>query len=96
MARTTIKTQQEGKEHILIFMTVPRAEGGVDVDIFLGDSDYIPVGKPSFGTDPRPEEEYHKALRIDAAARNEFIPEQSTNYEWNPDYEPEFYPDAAI
>lgn len=100
MARTTIKTKKDGQEHVLIIMTVPRQEGGLDIDILLGNEDYEPTGTPSLGFDPRTEEEYHKELRKQASERNEYVSEFSTNPEWNPDYvEPEaqdFYPDGTI
>jgi hypothetical protein len=100
MAVTTIKTKKDQEDVILMFMTIPKNEGvGIDIDIFLADNDYEPYGKPSFGTDPRNEEEYHKELRKQASERGEFIPEASTHPEWNAGYvEPEnnYYPDGTI
>lgn len=102
MATTTIKTKKDEQDHILLLMTVPREGGGLDVDIYLGNENYEPVGQPSLGFDPRTEEEYHKELRKQAHERNELIVEASTNPEWNPGYvapeetEQDFYPDAAV
>ena len=99
MATTSIKTKKEdGEEVILMFMTAPKKDGGIDVDVFLANAENEPVGTPSIGYDLRTEEDYHKDLRRMALEKNEFIPDHSTNHEWNPGYvepeEPE--QDAAI
>lgn len=46
MATTTIKTKKDEQDHILLLMTVPREGGGLDVDIYLGNENYEPVGQP--------------------------------------------------
>jgi hypothetical protein len=35
------------------------------------------------------EETYHKELRKQASEKGHFVPEESTDYEWNPGYNPE-------
>jgi hypothetical protein len=89
MATTALSIKQEdGSEQRLLFMTTP-TENGVDVDIHLADSDFMPTGTPSIGIDKKQEEEYHKQLRKEASEKGQFVKDHSTNPEWNPDYKPE-------
>ncbi len=86
MATTAIKTKKDGKEINLLFMTVSREDGVLDIDIFLGDEQFMPHGTPSLGIDHREEEAYHRALREEASTRGDYMPEFSTNPEWNEGY----------
>lgn len=88
MATTSLRIEEKGRINHLQFMTVP-TEKGVDIDVMLTDSDFIPVGNPSMSAMPVSEEEYHRKLRKEASERGQYVKENSTNPEWNPDYVPE-------
>jgi hypothetical protein len=88
MATTALVIIEEGIEKRILFMTVP-TEKGVDVDLFLADENFIPVGTPSLGVDDKFEEDYHRQLRAISSDKGHFVAEYSTNPEWNPDYKPE-------
>lgn len=84
MATTAIKIGEQR----LLFMTVQK-EKGVDVDIHMADEDFMPIGTPSLGFSEMDEPEYHTKLRIESAEKGQFVPENSTNPEWNPGYKAE-------
>ena len=89
MAVTSLRIDKDGVITHLMMMTAPTPEG-VDIDIQLTDAEFTPVGKPSLGQMPKDEEEYHGELRIISHEKGHFVPEYSTNPEWNPGYvEPE-------
>ncbi len=81
------------------FLTTPAqlitSEDGQSQKLFLTielricDEDFIPVGMSSMSVHEGDEESYHKALRIASKEKGHFVPEESTDYEWNPDYKPE-------
>jgi len=54
--------------------------------IYYCDDEFIPIGNPEHNASDILEEDYHKNLRKAAAEHNHFVPEQSTNPEWNPGY----------
>lgn len=87
MACTAIRTKNpKGSGTLnLKFMTVPKDENSIDLDIYLCDTDFIPTSTPEKGSYSMNEEEYHKALRSEANKVGEFVPEESTNPEWNGD-----------
>jgi len=58
----------------------------LSVDIYPCDDNWVPYGQPTQGTHTDDEEKYHKDLRSETAKRGHFIPEQSTDPEWNPGY----------
>ena len=87
MATTAIKiTREDGPNHLL-FMTAS-TEAGIDVDVSLADGDFIPLGTTSLGISPKhqDEESYHRTLRQQAHEKGQFVPDYSTNPEWNPGY----------
>lgn len=86
MAITAIKVDRDGNVNRLKFMTVQTPDH-LDVDIFQCDEDFKPTGNPAEGMDLKLEEDYHRQLRIEAIHRNQFVPEESTNPEWNPNEE---------
>jgi len=54
------------------------------VDLRVCDEDFIPTGKGSFSINEGTEEDYHKTLRKAAQEEGHYIPEESTDPEWNP------------
>lgn len=89
MATTALLIKNEdGTQERVLFMTCP-TPNGVDVDLFLADENFLPMGTPSLGVDTKKEDEYHKLLRKQASEKGQFVEEHSTNPEWNPNYKPE-------
>ena len=84
MATTALKIVKDGAAVRSKFMTVDNGEH-LDVDIYHCDQEFNPIGQPMQGVDERSEEDYHKALRKEAQAKGQFVPEESTNPEWNPE-----------
>lgn len=60
----------------------------LSVDVYQCDENWVPKGEPTQGTHTDDEEKFHKDLREEAAKRGHFVPEQSTDYQWNPGYDP--------
>ena len=89
MATTALTIKTEDVTKNLLFMTVQREDGICDVDIFLCNENHDVMGTPSLGVANKTEEDYHKELRLDASAKGHFVPEHSTNPEWNPGYKEE-------
>jgi hypothetical protein len=81
------------------FMTVPgqpiTSEDGtstksfLQVELYTCDEEFIPQGMASKSIHEHDEETYHKELRKQASEKGHFVPEESTDYEWNPGYNPE-------
>lgn len=95
MATTALRiTEEGGVEKRLLFMTVPTPTG-VDVDIYPADEEFNPVGTASLGVSQQPEDQYHTDLRKQASEKGHFVPEYSTNPEWNPGYKPEEHGDQG-
>ena len=84
MAATALRIPKDGKDVNMFFMTVPRENGGLQVDIFLADEEFIPQGQPSFGHSDLSEEEYHKQLRAEADMKGHLVKDFCTDPEWNP------------
>ena len=83
MATTALQiTNTEGVVTKTKFMTVDR-DFYVDVDIYKCNDQFIPIGEPSMGVNERTEEVYHKELRQEAKKRGQYVPEESTNPEWD-------------
>ena len=78
-----IKGKDE-KETRLKFMTLFR-DGFLDIEVHLCDEEFIPFGNTSRSMDKITDEEYHKKLRKEASDKGHFVPEESTNPEWNPE-----------
>lgn len=83
------------------FMTVPgtpvlsddgtTTKSFLQVELFSCDEDFIPQGMSSRSIHEDDEETYHKKLREQAHEKGHFVPEESTDIEWNPGYNPENY-----
>jgi len=58
----------------------------LSIDIYQCDEDWVPMGEPTQGTHTDDEELYHRNLRSEAAKRGHYVPQESTNPEWNPGY----------
>ncbi len=95
MAVTALKVG----ENRIKFMTLPEelvtSRDGetqkkfLTVDLRACDEDFIPSGIGSYSVHEDDEETYHRKLRIAATEKGHFVPEQSTDHEWNPGYNPE-------
>lgn len=88
MATTAIKiTAPNGVVNRLKFMTVSQ---GIhcDVDVFTCNDDFIPIGTPASGVSAFDEPEYHIKLRKEADAKGQYVREESTNSEWDPEKQP--------
>ena len=95
MAVTALKVG----ENRIKFMTLPEelvtSKDGetqkkfLTVDLRACDEDFIPSGIGSYSVHEDDEETYHRKLRIAATEKGHFVPEQSTDHEWNPGYKPE-------
>jgi hypothetical protein len=83
MATTAIKVVKEGHAVRSKFMTVDTGSH-LDLDVYHCDEEFKPIGNPRQGVDVRSEEEYHRELRKEAHSRGQFVPEESTDPEWNP------------
>lgn len=73
---------KDGVTNHIMMMTAP-TPAGVDIDIQLTDAEFMPVGKPSLSAMAKDEEEYHRELRTASHEKGHFVPEYSTNPEWN-------------
>jgi hypothetical protein len=81
------------------FMTVPgepitsddgtSTKSFLQVELYTCDEEFIPQGMASKSIHEHDEETYHKELRKQASEKGHFVPEESTDYEWNPGYNPE-------
>lgn len=94
MAVTALKV---GDQRIK-FMTLPaeliKSKDGeteklfLTVDLRVCDENFIPAGVGSISVHGGDEESYHKALRQAATEKGHFVPEESTDHQWNPGYDP--------
>lgn len=83
MPCTAIRIKKDDKIIRLKFITVAH-EIYTDVDVYQCNEEFIPVGKPEMGVHKSLEHDYHTELRSEAAKLGQFVPEESTNPEWNP------------
>lgn len=81
--------EEDGSVKRLLFMTVQKLKGGVDVDLFLANTEFMPIGTASLGVSELNEVEYHVNLRKQASEKGQFVPDFSTDPELNPDYKNE-------
>ena len=59
------------------------------VDLRVCDEDFIPLRQGNVSIHDEDEETYHKKLRIAALEKGHFVPEESTDHQWHPNYNPE-------
>ncbi len=59
------------------------------VEVCVCNEEFIPIGTPSVSIHEDPESKFHADLRLESSKYNHFIPEESTNPEWNPGYKEE-------
>lgn len=95
MPVTAIKVDDVRVKFITVHLPpAPSTEGGepksfLQVELYSCDEEFIPQGSPSKSIHEKDEETYHKELRALAKEKGHFVPEESTDPEWNPDYKPE-------
>ena len=89
MAATALKIESNGRVVHLLVLSIPGEDENLDLAIHNTASDYevIPNLTPEYGVSAKNEENYHKDLRKDAHLEGHFVPEFSTNPEWNPGVE---------
>jgi len=85
MPLTSIKLDWNGTERRLQFIT-EQHETGLYVAVQACNEEWKPVTPPTETTDVRTEEVYHRELRLEASKQGNFVPQYSTNPEWNPGY----------
>lgn len=57
----------------------------LSIDLYQCDEDFKEMGIPEkFIMVDQSEEEFHTKLRIEANEKGHYVPEYSTNHEWNP------------
>jgi hypothetical protein len=61
----------------------------LNIEVRQCDENFMPTGNCSISISELDEETYHKNLRIEAQAKGHFVPEESTDYQWHPDYKAE-------
>ena len=84
MAATAINT---GKLRLLIATSEVEFEGHLMLSIAtnVADEEYRPIGQSLNAAKMMTEEEYHRDLRKQSKENGHFVPEYSTNPEWNPE-----------
>ena len=85
MATTAIKIENpDGTITRAKFMTVSQ---GIhcDVDVYQCNEQFIPIGEPGIGVSPMDEPEYHIKLRKEADEKGQFVREESTDPQYNPE-----------
>jgi hypothetical protein len=65
-----------------------REKAFLSIDLRVCDEDFIPVGGGSISVHEDDEQTYHTNLRIQAQEKGHFVPEESTDHQWNPGYDP--------
>lgn len=89
MATTSVRMPwRDGTVRNLQFVT-EQFETGLYVAVHICDQNWVYIDKwPGQTTDPRTEEEYHRELRSSSSQQGHFVPQYSTDPEWNPGYLP--------
>ena len=86
MACTALKITKEDNTIVRVkFLTVWNPPL-TDVDVFICNEEFMPVGNANMTTSDMDEESYHKKLRQEATEKGQFVPEESTDNHWNPGY----------
>lgn len=80
MTRPVPVSKKDDIEDIKIF---------TEVTLYECDEDFMPVVAGAITVHEDDEETYHKNLRIAGKEAGHFVPDQSTDYKWHPDYNPE-------
>jgi hypothetical protein len=60
-----------------------------EVTLYECDDDFMPVIIGAVTVHENDEETYHRELRVASFNEGHFVPDQSTDYKWNPGYNPE-------
>jgi hypothetical protein len=84
MPCTALQIEKEGKINRLKFIT-QQQPGFLELLVYLCDEDFKPVGNPEHSAHELSEEHYHRDLRKASKEKGHYVPEESTNPEWNQD-----------
>ncbi len=93
MPVTAIKTDSDKLKFMTITMEPVLSDDGkttknfISIELMRCDDDFMPIGVGSKSIDARDEETYHKELRLAATIQGQYVPEESTDPQWNPGYE---------
>lgn len=80
MALTSLKLNEKDR---LQFIT-DQLEEGLKVMVYTCDENWKPQGEPAISGDKRTEEVFHRELRQAALEKGHYVPEHSTDPDWNP------------
>jgi hypothetical protein len=95
MPVTAIKIGEQRLKFMTAGSEIIKSKDGKTEKAFLNihlrvcDAEFIPVGPGSISVHEDDEETYHRNLRIQAKEKGHYVPEESTDEQWNPDYKPE-------
>jgi hypothetical protein len=67
----------------IVFIT-QQQEKALYIALYSADEEFKPMGPPQESIHEDPEETWHKNLRRDASEKGHYVPQFSTNPEWNP------------
>lgn len=89
MACTALKVDDIRIKFMTNVIEAPSKDGStikpfLNVELYICDEDFIPEGNTSKSIIDREEEAYHRDLREQAFKKGHYIPEESTDPEWNP------------
>jgi hypothetical protein len=88
MPCTALKIVKDGVENRIKFIS-QQQQTFTELLVYKCDQDFKVEGQPEHNASEMDEETYHRQLRVQSQKHGHFIPEESTNPEWNPDYKPE-------
>jgi hypothetical protein len=80
-----IITKEDGTTVRIKFLTMWNPPF-TDIDLFTCNEEFEPIGNPGVTQVEIDEESYHKNLRIEASAKEQYVSSESTDPQWNPGY----------
>jgi len=93
MPVTALKVGEQRIKFLTLGSDVVKSNDGtkekafLTVDLRICDKDFVPLIKGHTSIHDEDEETYHRKLRVAATEKGHFVPEESTDPEWNPGYE---------
>jgi hypothetical protein len=93
MALTSLKIEKDGMINYLQFATDQLEDDILRILLYVCNPDWEPLGDPQISGDRRTEEDFHIQLRLSATEKGHYVPEYSTDPQWNPGYKKEEHED---